>query len=69
MLHDVDREGDDPARPFLDIAEHAAQRHGQTVVDVNLVDHGQVEILLDHFRGDMRASSGSPMTFGTGRAP
>ena len=54
MLHDVDREGDDLARPFLDLAEDARERHGQTVVDVDLVDHGQVEILLDHFRGDMR---------------
>ena len=54
MLHDVDREGDHLARPRVDLAEDAAQRHGEPVVDVDLVDHGQVEILLDHLRGDVR---------------
>ena len=53
VLHDVDRERNDLARPFLDLAKHAAQRHGEAVVDVDLVDHGEVEILLDHLRGDM----------------
>src|ERR1700677_5152798 len=62
VLYDIDREGDDLARPCLDLAKDARERHGEAVVDVDLVDHGQVEILLDHFRGICEASSGSPMT-------
>src|SRR5579863_5306264 len=54
MLHYVDREGNDPARPFLDLAEYATERYGETMIDVDLVDHGEVEIPLDHLGGDMR---------------
>ena len=36
------------------MAEHAAQRHRQAVVDVDLVDHREVEVFLDDLRRDMR---------------
>src|SRR5271166_5906869 len=54
VLHDIDGEGDDLARPRVDLAEYATQWHREAVVDVDLVDHGQVEILLNHLGGDVR---------------
>src|SRR5574337_1094114 len=54
MLNDIDGEGDDLARPRVDLAEDAGERHREAMIDVDLVDHGEVEIPLDHFRGDMR---------------
>src|SRR6516164_5714930 len=54
VLHHVDREGYDLARPFLDLAEDARERHREAVIDVDLVDHCEIEVLLDHLRGDVR---------------
>jgi hypothetical protein len=54
VLHHVDREGNDRARPSLRLPEHERQRNGQAVVDIHLVDDGQVEVVLDHALRDMR---------------
>ena len=48
VLHDVDRERNDPAGPRGGLPEHQRQRHRQAVVDVHLVDDRQVKIALDH---------------------
>src|SRR5262245_54660470 len=58
ILHDIDRERDDRAWPGLRLAEHQAERHGQAVVDVHLVDDGEIEIILDHRLRDMRGELG-----------
>ena len=44
---DIDRERDDRGRPGLAFAEHHAQRHGQAVVDIHLVDDRHVEFVED----------------------
>src|SRR5450759_295679 len=54
ILHDIDRERNHRARPRLRLAAHQAQRHGEAVVDVHLVDDGQIEIVLDHRLRDVR---------------
>src|SRR5665213_3578318 len=54
VLHDIDGERDHRARPRLRLAAHQAERDGEAVMDVHLVDDGQVEIVLDHRLGDMR---------------
>jgi hypothetical protein len=53
MLHDVDGKEYDLARSRVDLAEDAAKRPREAVIDVDLIDLGQVEILLDHLRGDL----------------
>src|SRR5579863_1060434 len=53
VLHHIDRERDHRARPCFRLAAHQAERHRQTVVDVHLVDDGQIKIVLDHRLRDM----------------
>src|SRR5690348_10523820 len=48
VLHDVDREWDHRTRPCLWLAAHQAQRHGQAMIDVHLVDDGKIEIVLNY---------------------
>ena len=55
---DVDRERNDLARPFLRLAEHQRQRHGQAVIDVHLVDDGHVEIVEDQALRDVPGEIG-----------
>ncbi len=47
VLHDVDRQRDDWARPLVDLAEHDRERHGEAVVDLHRVDERHVELIED----------------------
>src|SRR5215468_3086584 len=58
ILHDVDRERDHRTRPGLRLAEHQAERHGEAMVDVDLVDDGEIEIVLDHRLRDVPGELG-----------
>src|SRR5215831_20964896 len=60
VLHDVDRKRNHRARPGVGLAAHEAQRDRQTVVDIHLVDDGEVEVLLDDRLGDMSGELGMP---------
>ena len=62
VLHDVDGERDHLARPRLGCAAHQRQRHREAVVDVHLVDDGQVEVLAGSPTARCaQASSGWPI--------
>src|SRR5215469_2746929 len=58
VLHDVDRKRNHPARPSVGLAAYEAQRDRQTVVDIHLVDDGEVEVLLDDRVSDMGGELG-----------
>ena len=60
ILHDVDGERDDRAGPFLRRAEHEIERHGQPVIDLHLVDDGQVEAVENDRRRDVRGKLRMP---------
>lgn len=45
ILHDVDRQRNDRAGPSLHLTEGQRQRHGQAVVDLHLIDDGDVEFI------------------------
>jgi hypothetical protein len=48
VLHHVDGKRDHRAGPRLRLAAHQAHRHREAVVDIHLVDDGEIEIVLDH---------------------
>ncbi len=59
--HHVDRERDDLERPFAarrDLAAQEVERHRQPVVDLHLVDDGEVEFVEDHRLRDVRGKRG-----------
>src|SRR5450756_2821205 len=58
VLHDVDGKRDHRAWPGLRLAAHQAHRHREAVVDVHLVDDGEIEIVLDHRLGDVAGELG-----------
>ena len=64
VLHHVDGKRNHRTRPAeifrRGLAKHQAERHGQTVVYIHLVDDGQVKIVLNHrlrnVRGQFRVA-------------
>src|SRR6185436_11842081 len=58
VMHDVDGERNHATGPGRRLAAHQAERHRQAVVDVHLVDDGQVEVVLDHAVRDVRGELG-----------
>ena len=60
VLHDVDNQRDDRARPRVGLPEHDRQRHGAAVVDTHVVDEGQVEVLADDRVRDVRRQRRMP---------
>src|SRR3954447_25449367 len=48
VLHDIDRKRDHRTWPRLRLTAHQAQRHRQAMVDIHLVDDGEIEVVLDH---------------------
>ncbi len=64
VLHDVDGERDHLARPRLGLSEGDRERHGQTVVDLHLVDEREVELVEDQRLGEMPRQLGVAHHFG-----
>ena len=58
VLHDVDGERNDRARPFLGRPEQQVHRHGEAVVDLHLVDDGEIELVENDRLGDVRGERG-----------
>src|SRR5215470_9093881 len=58
VLHDVDGERDDPHRPLPGLAVDQGQRHGEAVVDVELVQQGEVELVEDERLREVRGQVG-----------
>ncbi len=57
--HHVDRKRDHRARPvILRLPEQEVHRHGEPVVDLHLVDDGEVELVEDHGLRDVRGERG-----------
>src|SRR6185437_11221948 len=53
ILNDIDRQGNNLARPLRRLTEHQGERYGQAVVDIHLVDDGQIELIQNHGLRDM----------------
>ena len=51
--HHVDGKRDHRTRPFGRRPEHQVERHRETMVDLHLVDDGEVETVEDHRLGDV----------------
>src|SRR5215470_12440373 len=45
VLHDIDGQRNNFARPFLGLPEHERQRHGETVVHIQVVDDGEIKLV------------------------
>ena len=59
-LHDIHGQRNDPAGPFLRLAEHQGERHGQAMIDVHLVDDREIELVEDDRLRDMTGQHGMP---------
>src|SRR5262249_31331372 len=51
----IDRKGNNLARPRIAAAENQRQRHSAPMVHVHLVDDGEIEIVLNDRLGNMRS--------------
>ena len=58
VLHHVHGQRDDPHRPLVRLAVDQGQRHGQAVVDVELVHEREVELVQDQRLGQVRRQVG-----------
>src|SRR4051812_28834507 len=56
--HDVDGERNDGTGPLARLAEHQGERYGEAVVDLHLVDDGEIEFVEDDRLHDMRGELG-----------
>src|SRR5581483_8913395 len=59
--HDVDGERDDPERPLLvgvELAAEEIERHREPVIDLHLVDDGEIELVEDDRLRDVRGEFG-----------
>ena len=66
VLHHIDVEGYHQAGPLGGAAKHQVQRHGQAVIDLQVIDDGQVKVLLNDRLRNVRGQARVALDLGHG---